>query len=238
MTDKGPNKVDAKGELKHLLNIALAETKRALEIILKSIKAPIRHVTMSQNLSWKEIIVTFVVLTVSIKIILFIIRGFNFGTFLETFSSLIQSSVAYSIVVGATWLLLDRLKKKQNIKDLFECLLMAIIPANVLSMIFSIILQFSYRLLWLSFLIGFGIAFTLLFLFYLGLVYRFALEKKLAGLIALGAGLLLLLVNYSMGTISPRGHFLSPSLERELKDFNKHLEEIQGQYNQNNFNLP
>jgi len=68
-------------------------------------------------------------------------------------------------------------------------------------------------------------------LFYLGLISRFALERKLAGLIALGAGILLLLINYSMGTITPRSSYFNASMERELKDFNKHLEEIQGQYN-------
>lgn len=237
-----PNQVDPKEELKHFFKLAFSEVKRSLQIIFKSLNAPFKSVTNPQDYSWKEIIVTFVVMTILVSIIDILFYGLSWFAIYGTLSKLVESFVLYAVLIGITWIVLENLQKGLKAQALFECWLMALVPTSFLSMFISLLSLFSLKLIWLRYFSA-SIFFSLIlvFLFYLGLMARFSLPRKLAGSVSLGIGVILIIINYTWGAIGYRlgtdRLYLNPFPNYSLKEVNEGLKELGKQYDKYKENI-
>lgn len=171
--------------------------KKTLDYIVNIIQAPHKEVALPQGLSWEEIGLTFVIISVVVSFF----SGLATGPvgFLMVFPVAIVGTVFNGflclIILGLSMLALKLMNIVVNFKELTETFLTALVPAYLLIVAITFFNVFIGSLSF-AFFIHLLSSALISFLFFLGLKGRFTIPQNKAAIVAIIVILTLILPGY------------------------------------------
>ena len=113
--------------------------KESVQLILSVIKSPITQIKAEHNLSWQNILITYVLLIFLSALVSNIFKGTILLSIPYAVLELIKSTVMHSIIIGVLFFILSKMNQGKEFIKLAEVWVLALIP----SMVVSVILSFS-----------------------------------------------------------------------------------------------
>lgn len=219
MTDENDSGSKANEDFDRFLAQVKLELKRAALFALEVLMHPLRSVLAIGSATWWTLIVSYLLVAVASVFVGALSWGLSFEIFgfvLRNFLIFAPSVLFYAaVLVGVTWLVLQKFQHPVSVRDLAELVVVASIPTLLMSSAVGY-LPFS--------LSNWGVyVFNVVFvgLFYFGLRKRFQVAPNLARAMSL---ILLLIILFSVTRMFDRSSDLS------LSSFEKSMDEGVGEF--------